>query len=340
MPDPAPPTHAMEGPPPFDHVSLVIPVFNERDSLGPLHAEISEVAKTLPMPVEMIFVDDGSNDGSWDVVSKLAATDGRVKGVRFRRNFGKAAALAAGFRSARGGAVVTLDADLQDDPHEIPRFLAAIAGGQDVVSGWKKVRHDPWHKVFPSRVFNALVGKVTGVHLHDHNCGMKGYRGAVTREVRLYGELHRFIPTLAAAKGFTVGELVIKHRARKFGHSKYGWQRFAKGFFDLITVRLLTKYGSRPQHLLGNLALVPAGLGTLGLFALALNAIARAVWGATVGVDPLGQIVGVLFAVGLLLLGSQLFLTGLLAEVVVDRAGEREPYSVSERTPAWEADPG
>ncbi len=252
-------------------LSLVIPVFNERESLAALFAEIAEVAKSLDVRVEVIFVDDGSTDGSWEAIRELAAADDRVRGIRFRRNFGKAAALQAGFQSARGAIVMTLDADLQDDPHEIPNFLAAIRGGLDVVSGWKKVRHDPWHKVFPSRVFNRLVGWMTGVHLHDHNCGFKAYRAEVFREVQLYGELHRFVPVLAAGRGFKVGEMVIHHRPRKFGRSKYGWQRFVKGFLDLFTVHFLTKFGRRPQHLLGSYGLLFGGLGFTGLFVLLVN---------------------------------------------------------------------
>ena len=191
-------------------ISAVIPVFNERESLIPLHAEIVETAKQANLDLEVVFVDDGSSDGSWDVIAKLSHTHPNVHGIRFRRNFGKAAALVAGFDAAQGDIFLTLDADLQDDPHEIPRFLQAMkdgvavdgrphAGGLDVVSGWKRVRHDPWHKVLPSRVFNWMAGALTGVRLHDHNCGMKCYRAEIFREVRLYGELHRFIPVLAAA---------------------------------------------------------------------------------------------------------------------------------------------
>src|SRR5947209_7053315 len=217
-------------------LSLVIPVFNEKDSLAALWAEIAEVSRGLDVRLEVIFVDDGSKDGSWDVIRELAASDARVRGIRFRRNFGKAAALEAGFRSAGGGIVMTLDADLQDDPHEIPNFLAAIRGGHDVVSGWKKIRLDPWHKTFPSRVFNRMVGWVTKVHLHDHNCGFKAYRAEVLRELNLYGEMHRFVPVLAAGRGFKVGEIAIHHRPRQFGKSKYRWQRFVKGSLDLVTV--------------------------------------------------------------------------------------------------------
>jgi dolichol-phosphate mannosyltransferase len=325
MPDPSP-----AGP---DLLSLVIPVFNEQDSLGPLFAEIAEVAGTLPRPVEVVFIDDGSTDGSWAEIRRLAAADGRVRGIRFRRNFGKAAALAAGFRAALGRAVITLDADLQDDPHEIPRFLDALTRN-DVVSGWKKVRHDPWHKVLPSRVFNAMVSRLTGVDLHDHNCGMKGYRGEVFREVKLYGELHRFIPVLAAARGFTVGELVIQHRARKFGYSKYGVRRFAKGFLDLVTVKFLTGFGHRPQHLLGNFGLIPIALGLLGMFLLALNAVVRISSDHRLGGGPNTQVVVAILSVGLLLFGAQLVIAGLLAELIVDRGpDDLEPYCVAETTP-------
>lgn len=317
-----------------DLVSLVIPVLNERDSLPALYAEIAEVAAANRLRVEVVLVDDGSTDGSWEVISALAAAHAEVRGVRFRRNFGKAAALAAGFREATGGTVLTLDADLQDDPHEIPRFLAALNGGLDVVSGWKKVRLDPWHKVWPSRVFNWLVGRVTGVKLHDHNCGMKAYRSVVFREVKLYGELHRFIPVLADARGFKVGELVINHRPRKFGKSKYGFRRFAKGFLDLITVRFLTGFGNRPQHLLGNFGLIPVVMGVLGLLALAVNAIIRIASDQTLGASAMVQIVIAFLSVGFLLFGTQLVVTGLIAELIVGRGpDDLEPYCVAEKTP-------
>ena len=208
------------------------------------------------MTWNLVFVDDGSTDGSWAEIERLASQDPRVQGVRFRRNFGKAAALRAGFQAARGEIVFTLDADLQDDPHELPRFLEQMNTGLDVVSGWKQVRHDPWHKVGPSRVFNWLVGWLTGVRLHDHNCGFKCYRREIFDEIRLYGELHRFVPVLAAARGWRVGEIAVHHRPRKFGQSKYGVRRFVKGFLDLLTVYFLTGYSQRPQHLLGTVGLV------------------------------------------------------------------------------------
>ena len=312
----------------LNKVVVVLPAYNAGSTL-------ERAVATVPAHYReaMILVDDGSTDGSWGIVLKLAEEDTRVRGIRFRRNFGKAAALAAGFAAAHGSAVVTLDADLQDDPHEIPNFLAALRD-KDVVSGWKKVRHDPWHKTFPSRIFNGMVSRLTGVRLHDHNCGMKAYRREVFSEVKLYGELHRFIPVLAAARGFTVGELVIQHRPRKFGHSKYGFRRFAKGFLDLVTVKFLTGFGHRPQHLLGNFGLLPIGVGLLGLFLLAVNAVVRVVSDHTLGGSASTQIVVAILSVGLLLFGAQLVIAGLLAELIVDRGpDDLEPYCVAETTP-------
>ncbi len=255
-----------DAPSPAPAVSLIIPVLNERESLPELHRQIEAVAILFRLDLEILFIDDGSTDGSWDVIRQLAAGDPRVRGVRFRRNFGKAAALQAGFQRVRGRFAVTLDADLQDDPAEIPNFLALLEKDCDLVSGWKKVRHDPVHKVFPSRVFNSLVTWLTGVKLHDHNCGMKGYRAEVCREVRLYGELHRFVPVLADARGFRVGELVIHHRPRQFGRSKYGLRRFLRGLFDLLAVRYIVTYSRRPIHWYGSWALLLLIPATAGVF--------------------------------------------------------------------------
>lgn len=252
-------------------LSIVVPVYNEADSLAELHAQIAAVSAEHQLCFELIFVDDGSSDVSWQQIGQLAAQDVRVRAIRFRRNFGKAAALSAGFEAARGELVMTLDADLQDDPAEIPRFLAAMDEGFDVVSGWKQVRHDPWHKVGPSRVFNGLVSTLTGVRLHDHNCGFKCYRREIFDEVRLYGELHRFVPVLAAARGWRVGEIIVHHRARQFGRSKYGVARFVKGFLDLLTVFFLTGFSQRPQHLLGTAGLISFFLGGLGVTGLTIG---------------------------------------------------------------------
>jgi glycosyltransferase involved in cell wall biosynthesis len=317
-------------------ISIVIPVFNERDSLPALYAEIAGVARTQALDVEILFVDDGSNDGSWAVIVELAREHAEVQGIRFRRNFGKAAALSAGFRAARGDILFTLDADLQDDPAEIPRFLDLLneekAGQQlDVISGWKRVRLDPWHKVWPSRVFNRTVSWLTGVALHDHNCGMKCYRAEVFREVRLYGELHRFIPVLAAARGFRVGEMEIHHRPRRFGRSKYGVRRFIKGFLDLLTVKFLTGFGQRPQHLLGGLGLVSFLLGGLGLAYLAVTWVLR-LWYPN-KFDPLHERALPLYAVAALLLGAQMMTIGFLAELVTAYTSrEEDSYSIAEKT--------
>lgn len=237
-------------------LSIVIPVFNEAESLRQLHSEIADVAAENHYGLEIIFIDDGSGDDSWRVITQIAESDERVKAVRFRRNFGKAAALQAGFNAASGEFILTMDADLQDNPREIPDFLRLMETGLDVVSGWKKERHDPIHKVFPSRCFNAMVSWLTGVKLHDHNCGMKCYRREIFESVKLYGEMHRFIPVLAAAKGFKTGEKTVEHRARQFGHSKYGFSRFVKGFLDLLTVWFLTRYSQRPLHLFGTAGLI------------------------------------------------------------------------------------
>jgi glycosyltransferase involved in cell wall biosynthesis len=321
-------------------LSAVIPVLNEVESLAALHEELAEVAAAEGIAIEIIFIDDGSTDGSWEVIARLAANDARVHGIRFRRNFGKAAALSAGFHAARGERIVTLDADLQDDPHEIPRFLNHMDLGFDVVSGWKQVRHDPWHKVLPSRVFNWMVSAMTGVRLHDHNCGMKSYRREIFDEVRLYGELHRFVPVLAHARGFKVSELVIQHRPRRFGHSKYGVQRIVKGFLDLLTVKFLTGFGQRPQHLLGTLGLVCFLLGGLGLTYLSIYWL-RAQLNPDLGLLPLHQRPATLYSLGALLLGGQLMSMGFLAELITAYQGrDTDTYSIAEETPPREQPTG
>jgi len=317
-------------------LSIVVPVFNEAESLAALHQELSEVATAQKYDLDMIFVDDGSTDGSWKEICRLAAADPRVKGLRFRCNFGKAAALSAGFAHARGDLVMTLDADLQDDPHEIPRFLAEMENQLDVLSGWKKVRHDPWHKVLPSRAFNWLVSTFTGVNLHDHNCGMKCYRREVFKEVRLYGELHRFVPVLAAARGYRIGEIVINHRPRRFGRSKYGVTRIVKGFLDLLTVKFLTGFGQRPQHFLGTIGLISFVLGAVGMFSLAGWWVVSRVVPGLIPIH-LHETPTVLYSLGLLLLGGQLMSIGFLAELFIAyHSPDTRSYSISEQTPPSE----
>jgi dolichol-phosphate mannosyltransferase len=312
-------------------ISAVIPVYNEEESLGQLHAELSEVARDNHYELEIIFIDDGSSDESWKEIERLAAEDHRVQGLRFRKNFGKAAALSAGFEAARGELVFTLDADLQDDPHEMPSFLREMDSGLDVVSGWKKLRHDPWHKVGPSRVFNAMVGVLTGVRLHDHNCGFKCYRREIFDEVQLYGELHRFVPVLAASRGWKVGEVVVNHRARQFGHSKYGFRRFIKGFLDLLTVYFLTGYGQRPQHLLGSLGLISFVSGGFGMLALAVWWVVSRLVDV---VDPIHLHERAIFyySMGAMLLGAQFVTAGFLAEMITaSHMREASTYTIKQR---------
>lgn len=306
-------------------LSVVVPVYNEAESLPQLFAEFLQVFEKNQYEWEIIFIDDGSRDNSWDVIRGLVERDGRVRAIRLRRNFGKAAALDAGFAEARGDFVMTLDADLQDNPFEIPRFLVLMERGHDVVSGWKQVRHDPWHKVLPSRVFNAMVSGLTGVKLHDHNCGMKCYRREVLDEVSLYGERHRFVPVLAAARGYRVGELTIEHRARTFGHSKYGFTRFLKGFLDLITVWFLTRYGKRPQHFLGTAGLILGGLGLAGLVA------------ACIGVGHRFTFAAAILSGAAIAVAGQCFLAGLLAELAVSGRVHEKAFSIVERAGKFDA---
>jgi glycosyltransferase involved in cell wall biosynthesis len=309
-------------------ITVVIPVRDEAESLAELHGELSAVFASLPRgPVEFIFVDDGSRDQSWSILVALSEADPRVSAIRFRRNFGKAAALTAAFQAARGDLVFTLDGDLQDDPAEIPRFLDRLDQGYDVVSGWKKTRHDPWHKVYPSRIFNWLVSRFTGCHLHDHNCGFKLYRREVLREIGIYGELHRFIPVLAHARGFRVSEVEVRHRRRRHGVSKYGVSRFIKGFLDLLTVRFLTRFRERPLHMLGGIGLVLLGMGALGMLSLAV------LW-----LDPANRPIGtrpvLFYSIALLLVGLQLVTLGILAELVTAyNIRTEDVYSIAERIP-------
>lgn len=313
-------------------ISVVIPVFNEEESLEELHRELAAVAPIAESESEIIFVDDGSTDGSWNVIVRLAEADPRVRGIRFRRNFGKAAALEAGFRASKGKTVFSMDADLQDDPAEIPAFLEMKRQtGLDVISGWKKLRHDPWHKVIPSRVFNFMVSRMTGVRLHDHNCGMKCYNREIFDEISLYGELHRFVPSLAAARGYKVGEKVIAHRARRFGRSKYGFNRFIKGFLDLLSVKFVTGYGKRPLHLFGTLGLLLFSLGAAILAYLAVR------WGvsrlpcARCELYNLSGRPAVIYSAALMLLGGQLLSTGFIAELFLSyRKSKTSDYSVKE----------
>ncbi len=291
-------------------ISLVIPLKDEEATIERLCAEILEVVDREHLAAELVFVDDGSTDGSWRRVVALAERDPRVRGIRLRRSAGKAAALSAGFAEVRGEIVFTLDADLQDDPHEIPGFLHRLEQGWDMVSGWKKTRHDPWHKVWPSRVFNRMIGAMTGLHLHDHVCGFKCCRAAVVREVDLYGEMHRFFAVRAFAQGFRVTEMEVHHRPREHGRSKYGVERFVKGFLDLLTVWFTMRFGRRPMHFFGGIGVVFLVIGLL------TGLIGRCFWTAAI----------------VAMFGLQWFAVGLLAELRLATApGRPRPYNVAER---------
>jgi glycosyltransferase involved in cell wall biosynthesis len=240
-------------------VSVIIPGLNEADSLAELAQRIHE--SLGGRAYEVIFVDDGSTDGSWAVITRLREASPRVKGIRLRKNFGKAMALSAGFQRARGGIIITMDADLQDDPADLPAFIAKIEAGEDVVVGWKVTRRDPTNRLVLSRIFNGTVRKATGVNLHDMNCGFKAYRREVIRSIPVYGDLFRFIPAFAAWEGFRVAEVPVKHHARKYGTSRYGLERILRGFFDLLSVMFLTRYQRKPMHLFGLIGLLLGGIG-------------------------------------------------------------------------------
>ncbi len=318
-------------------LSIIVPVLNEHESLPQLLAEIVRSGERHGVEYEVIFVDDGSRDGSWQAIRQLSDQDERVSGIRLRRNFGKAAALTAGMRAAKGDLVLMMDADLQDDPAEIPNFLSKLNEGFDVVNGWKQRRLDPWHKVFPSRVFNWMISRLTGLKLHDHNCGLKLFRAEVAREITIYGELHRFIPVLAHAKGFRVTEIAVHHRERQFGRSKYGVRRFLRGFLDLLTVKFLTGFGQSPQHMLGAIGLTFLGVGFLGLGYLAVLWLLMnlpPLWGGAplIAVSPIGPRPLLAYSVAATLLGGQSLSLGLLAELIVSNTvREQATFSISER---------
>ena len=296
-------------------LSLVIPAYNEVESLEELHQELNSMIHSEALEAEIVFIDDGSTDGTWSKIVELAARDSRVRGLRFRRNFGKAVALNAAFTFVHGDPVVTLDADLQDDLKEIPRMIVKLEEGFDLVSGWRRRRFDPWHKVFLSRLLNSLFGILSGLKLDDHNCGLKCYRAAVLKEIKLYGELHRFITIIVYRQGFRITQLETRHSRRRHGHSKYGPIRLLKGLLDLSTIGFLSTFRYRPIHLLGGLGLLAFVGGMLGLALLAI------VWfldGGPIGVRPL-----LICSVASVLLGIQIIILGILTELIIAHHLER-----------------
>jgi len=304
-------------------ISFVVPVYNEAESLRTLTEGIER--HTRPHDYEILYVDDGSDDESLAEIKALAAENAAVRYVAFRRNFGKSAALDAGFRAAKGEIVITMDADLQDDPAEIPNFLARLEEGLDLVSGWKRKRHDPLSKTLPSRVFNWLTRRTSGVALHDFNCGFKAYRREVVEELQVYGELHRFLPVLASWRGFRVGEMPVEHHERRFGKSKFGFERFLRGLLDLFTVYFLTSYTARPMHLFG---VVGLGSGSVGLAFFLYLYITKWVTGESIGPRPLLFISFFLMGIGV-----QILLFGLIAELIIHQKKRTgQDYSIREQT--------
>ncbi|NND70934.1 MAG: glycosyltransferase family 2 protein [Rhodothermales bacterium] len=308
-------------------LSVVVPILDEADSLDELVKEIIGGAAAAGRSLEIVLVDDGSRDGSWAKIQELSqALPDTVYGIRFKRNYGKSAALAAGFRQAQGDYIITMDADLQDDPSEIKVLVEALDAGNDLVSGWKRDRKDPFTKTVPSRFFNFVTRKMSGIPLHDFNCGLKAYRSEVTTDLLLYGEMHRYIPLLAKWEGFDrITELQVNHRPRKYGQTKFGLERFVRGFLDLITVLFITRFAARPMHFFGTLGTI----SFLGGFALSLYlTIDKLVFDNPIGDRPL-----LLLGVILILLGSQLFMSGILGEMLIrQRVETHGSYHIVDRT--------
>jgi glycosyltransferase involved in cell wall biosynthesis len=314
------------------NVSLVIPLFNEAESLPELHAWIVRVCKQENLTYEILLLDDGSNDGSWDIIKNLKNQDANVRGFRFRTNYGKSAALNVGFAEANGEVVITMDADLQDSPDEIPGLIEMIkTEGFDVVSGWKKKRYDPLSKTIPTKLFNWATRKISDLELHDFNCGLKAYRNEVVKNIEVYGEMHRYIPVIAKWAGFPkVGEKVVVHQARKYGSTKFGMNRFVNGFLDLISLFFMSKFGKKPMHFFGL-------LGVLNF----LVGLSMACW---IIVEKLIYVIqdkraplvtdSPIFYIGLvaMIIGTQLFLAGFIGELVSRSNPERNSYNIKETT--------
>ncbi len=307
-------------------ISVVIPLFNEAESLPELMAWIHRVMETNSYTYEVIMIDDGSDDGSWDVISKLREQYPTLKGIKFQRNYGKSAALNEGFKAAQGDMVMTMDADLQDSPDEIPEFYQMITEqGFHLVSGWKKKRFDNTiTKNIPSKLYNAVASKSSGIKLHDFNCGIKAYQLKVVKSIEVFGEMHRYIPILAKWAGFKkIGEKVVQHQARKYGHTKFGWERFVNGFLDLLTIQFLSKFGKKPMQFFGLIGTLFFLLGFASVFYIVVTKF----------MDPLTSVTNkpaFYIALTSMLIGTQLFLAGFIAEIVNRNAPDRNTYLIEE----------
>lgn len=306
-------------------ISVVIPLFNEEESLKELHDWIVRVMDVNHFTYEILFIDDGSRDRSWSVIRELAASNTSVRGIRFRRNYGKSAALNSGFNACTGEVVVTMDADLQDSPDEIPELYRMIKEGGDLVSGWKKKRHDPISKTLPTKLFNWATRRMSGIkNLHDFNCGLKAYRSEVVKNIEVYGEMHRYLPVIAKWAGFNrISEKVVEHRARKYGQTKFGWERFINGFLDLLTIIFISRFGKKPMHLFGLWGTLCFLIGFGVALKLAIDKYVFHVYNMTD--RPL-------FYFGLLamILGTQLFVAGFLGELIARNSPDRNSYQVAE----------
>lgn len=304
-------------------VSVVIPLLNEAESLPELAERLrATLEKMTDGAFEVYFIDDGSTDNSYEVIRSINRDDPRFKAIRFRTNFGKSAALSVGFERVRGNFVFTMDADLQDDPAELPSMLANLQSGYDLVSGWKQQRHDPWHKTVPSKLFNFVVQTVTGLHIHDFNCGLKAYRAEVLPHLNVYGEMHRYLPAQAHWQGFRVTEQIVEHHPRKHGVSKFGMSRFVKGFLDLLTLVLTTKYARRPLHVFGTVGIIMASVG------FAVDLWLSVEW--FLGLTSLTNRPLALFGVLLIIVGVQLVSIGLIGEMIAKNSLDNQQYSIRE----------
>jgi glycosyltransferase involved in cell wall biosynthesis len=312
-------------------ISVVVPLYDEIESLPELTSWISRVMDENRFTYEIVLIDDGSKDGSWEMIRKLQLNNPFIKGIKFRRNYGKSAALNTGFEAANGNVIITMDADLQDSPDEIPELYRRITEeNYDLISGWKAKRYDPLSKTIPTKLFNAATRKMSGIdNLHDFNCGLKAYRKAVVKNIEVYGEMHRYIPVLAKWAGFTkIGEQVVEHRARKYGKTKFGMSRFVNGFLDLLSIFFVGKFGKRPMHFFGT-------MGTLSFFAgliIAIWIISEKLYLIAHNEKYRDITANPLFYIALvaIILGSQLFLTGFVAELVSRNSSERNNYQIEE----------
>ncbi|WP_149244518.1 glycosyltransferase family 2 protein [Dyadobacter sp. 32] len=315
-------------------ISVVVPLFNEEESLPELSEWIARVMIANGFTYEVLFIDDGSKDRSWEVITRLSEKNSCIKGFKFVRNYGKTAALQTGFHAVKGDVVITMDADLQDSPDEIPELYKMIKqGGFDIVSGWKKKRYDPITKTIPTKIFNAVTRSISGVYLHDFNCGLKAYRQEVVKNITIYGEMHRYIPVIAKWNGYAkIGEKVVQHQARKYGYTKFGLERFIFGFLDLLSIAFVNKFGRRPMHLFGSLGTLMFFLGSL----IAVWLLGAKIYKIYVSHEPYRNVTeNPLFFLALIaiLLGSQLFLAGFIGELFVKQSiSKTGDYVIAEKS--------